>query len=281
MRFALRLLVVCGLLGAATLVLGNTAERWLIYPFDSTRVSPAVAGLTRVREVTFDSDGVSLLAWVAAPRRGKPVILYFHGNAGNLATRAGRLQRFLDRGYGLFAPAYRGSSGSDGKPVEEALIRDAEVAFRTLFQHLPVENGSAVVVYGESLGTAVALSLFESVALDDTKGFGAPAGLILEAPFTSIRDMAALHYPQLAPLAEKLANQWPSLNRAGRVGVPLLVIHGTEDTLIPIQMGRQVFAAAPSREKEFIAVKGAGHTDLWRSDLLPRLWGFVDQFALR
>ena len=108
-----------------------------------------------------------------------------------------------------------------------------------------------------------------------------PAALILEAPFTSVPDMAEMHYPGSGALAAKFDNQWPSLKRAKQVDVPLLVLHGTNDELIPIEMGRQIYAAAPSREKSFLTVSGGGHTDLWRPDTLPRLWHFVDQFAFR
>lgn len=281
MRGLLRLGVVLLILAAATVVLGSMAERWVLYPFDATRAPPAEAGLPGVEELYFDNDGETLIAWTAAPKRGRPVIFYLHGNAGNLAARAGRFRRFLDRGYGLFAPAYRGSSGSSGTPSEAALIWDTEVAFHRLFAEMPALTARRVVLYGESLGTAVALSLMASPALHPEKGHGPLAGVILEAPFTSIPDLAEHHYPGTRALAARLDSAWPSLTRAADLQAPLLVLHGTEDALIPIEMGRQITSAAPSRNKRFLPVKGAGHTDLWRTDTLPRLWAFIDQFALR
>lgn len=281
MRLLFRLLTLVVLGSFAMIALSSVAERFVLYPFNSSHVAPADAGLSGVTEYRFDNDGETLIAWTADPAPGKPVILYFHGNAGNLAARAGRFRRFLDRGYGLFAPAYRGSSGSTGTPSEAALTWDAETAYHALFTRFPDLPAARVVLYGESLGTAVAIALMATPSTNPDKGHGPPAAIILEAPFTSIPALAEHHYPGTGELAESLENQWPSLDQARVLTPPLLILHGTKDDLIPIEMGRQIFAAAPSRRKDFLTVKGAGHTDLWRTDTLPRLWRFIDQFALR
>jgi pimeloyl-ACP methyl ester carboxylesterase len=264
-RLVFRLVLLAGVV-LAVAAAASQAERWLIYPFDPRHVSPAEAGLSAVRETRLNTpDGESLVVWSAPPKRGKPVILYFHGNAGNLATRAGRFQRILDQGFGLIAPAYRGSSGSSGTPTEEALIADALL----VANHPDWPQSAKRVVYGESLGTAVSIALIAQGAHAD--------GLLLEAPLSSIHAMAETHYPSLVSLVDKLSNQWPSLERAQHLKLPLMIVHGTQDTLIPIEMGRQIHAAAPSRNKTFLAVKGAGHTDLWRSDTLPKIWRFLSQ----
>lgn len=289
MRFLFRLALTVSILLLGTIALGHWAERWLIYPLDPSHVTPSDAGLPRVREQIIEQGGETLIVWTAPPQHGQPVILYFHGNAGNLALRAGRFQRFLDRGYGLVAPAYRGSSGSTGRPSETALSADAAAIYRAIPELLvpdmrpssaTFENHPNVVVYGESLGTAVALSLVSSLAADPIKA--APiAALVLEAPFTSVAAMVEHHYPGLGDPARKLKNQWPNAARAAQVHQPLLVIHGSNDDVIPLRMGRQIFTAAPSARKQFLEVKSGGHTDLWRSDTLPKLWRFFDQFAVR
>ena len=186
MRFAIRVLVFLGLLWAGTLVLGSTAERWLIYPFDGTRIAPGSVGLGDVQEMSFRSDGETLIAWIAAPKPGKPTVFYLHGNAGNLAARAGRFRQFRTRGYGLFALAYRGSGGSSGTPSEAAILRDVRAAWDTHRARFPDIAPGTIILYGESLGTAATLSLF------DTGPWGSdpPGGVIVEAPFTSIADMA-------------------------------------------------------------------------------------------
>ncbi|TCL08882.1 hypothetical protein BXY66_0923 [Shimia isoporae] len=279
MRLAFRLLSLCIMLAFAAVTLAGPAERMIIYPFDATHVSPAEAGLPQVTEDIVEVGENSTIVWTAPPAKGKPVIFYLHGNAGNLANRAGRFRRFMDRGYGLIALAYPGSSGSTGTPSEDTL--KAAAAHLWLEKTTLFPSSSPTILYGESLGTAVAIHLNASVASDTVKGAGPAAALILEAPFASIPAMADYHYPGTGELAKNLQNQWDSLTAAQSISVPLFIFHGTNDTLIPIEMGRQIYAAAPSKSKEFLAVKGAGHNDLWRSDVLPELYRFIDQFALR
>ncbi|SHK00511.1 hypothetical protein SAMN05444000_1171 [Shimia gijangensis] len=180
MRFLFRLTVILGVLAFGTVVLGNLAERWVIYPFDSTEASPHDAGLERVDQIQFENDNETLIAWVAKPKAGKPVIFYLHGNAGNLAARAGRFDRFISRGYGLFAPAYRGSSGSSGSPSEAALIWDVETTYHAMFQHFPDLTSRQVVLYGESLGAAVTIALLNTPAMHPDKAFGPPAATVLK-----------------------------------------------------------------------------------------------------
>lgn len=267
--------------GFAGAALSNAAERWLIYPMDATRVSPADAGLPQVREQIFESDGERLVVWTAPPQPGQPVILYFHGNAGNLAARAGRFRRFLRRGYGLIAPAYRGSSGSSGTPSQDALRQDADRLYGALDAMMAGIAAHQVVIYGESLGSTVALHLLAGDAADPSHGAGPPGAVILEAPFTSVAALVGVHYPQLAPMADQLSNQWDSLGQISAVVTPLMILHGTQDALIPIEMGRQLYAAAPSEHKQFVQVQGGGHNDLWRSNVLPQIWSFIDAYLLR
>lgn len=110
----------------------DAIERQSLYPFNPTRVSPA-AVLLGLKERPIKIGGETIVTWVGQPRPKKPVIVYFHGNAGNLASRAGRFRRFRARGYGIIAMAYRGSSGSTGLPSEAAIISDA----RDLMAKLP------------------------------------------------------------------------------------------------------------------------------------------------
>lgn len=256
-------------------------ERMALYPFDSTHVSPQSLGQGRLSEQEWIApDGSKLIVWTALPNKGKPVIFYLHGNAGNLANRAGRFVRFLDRGYGLIAPAYRGSSGSDGSPSQKVISADIRHIWRNKQDILPTGD-APIVLYGESLGTGVAITgLLASTATDAEKGAGRPAAVVLEAPFTSIPDVVQGLYPSFSYLADYVTETWDSLRYSNWLIEPLLIIHGTKDELIPIEQGRRIFSAAPTQEKQFITVNGAGHTDLWRSDVLPRLWRFIDAYAV-
>lgn len=243
-------------------------ERAALYPFDATRVAPEALGLA-LKEERFPSGGEELVLWVARAQAGKPVVLYFHGNAGNLAARAGRFEQILARGFGLVALGYRGSSGSTGVPSERNIAYDAG---RLLARMGDYAGAAPVVIYGESLGSAVALAAIERAGVQ-------PAALVLEAPFTDIRAVARHAEPKLEPLIERMKSEWNSLRRIKGLKAPLLVIHGTDDELIPIAMGRAVFDAAPVQDKAFIAVKGGHHTDLWHSDVLPELWRFLERFG--
>ncbi len=267
----LRLALFLGVFTIGGLFGYNSFEAKAIYPFDTTRQSPASAGVAGLHERSLKTGGVRLIIWIAAPKPGQPTILYFHGNAGNLANRAGRFQLFLNRGYGVIAPAYRGSSGSTGRPTENALTRDALHIYHHLDQLIPGLTPATTVIYGESLGTGVALKLLAAPDVEQ------PAAVVLEAPYTSLPDVVRHLYPQYAPLIPWMKNIWNSLENVTRLTAPLLVLHGTDDPLIPINQGRQVFSAAHSQAKRFIAVQGAGHSDIWRSDTLPVLWRFIDR----
>jgi pimeloyl-ACP methyl ester carboxylesterase len=248
----------------------DAIERAMIYPFDATRVAPATAGVSEMQEV----ERAGLVVWEAAANPGQPTIFYLHGNAGNLANRAGRFSRFMAQGYGVIAPAYPGSSGSDGRPSQAAITE----AIRDIWRGLPDRLGpdARVVIYGESLGTGVAMLLLGSAATHPGKGL-APAGVILEAPFTSVRDVARHLYPGIDPLLSHLTQEWDSMARAGHLAMPLLVVHGQDDRMIPPDQGRALFEAAVSDDKRFLEVPGAGHADLWRSDTLQELWAFINR----
>ncbi|MEM6480757.1 MAG: alpha/beta hydrolase, partial [Pseudomonadota bacterium] len=116
-------------IGAALWVLLSLYERTSVYPLDASRISPSSLGLTSIREVDFAANGQILVLWVAPPQQDKPVIVYFHGNAGNLANRAERFARITGQGYGLIAMAYRGSGGSTGRPSEKAITEDASALY--------------------------------------------------------------------------------------------------------------------------------------------------------
>lgn len=239
-------------------------ERALVYPFDTSETAPDLPGVTAH---DFDHDGVRLLIWTAPPRPGKPVILYLHGNAGALSNRSARFRHFLDRGYGLIAPAYRGSSGSGGIPSQEAITADLRAIWAARATFVP--DGAPVILYGESLGTGIAM-----VALLSQPD--APKAAMLEAPYTSIMDVARAAYAGIDPLLPQLRNRWDSLAVAPDVTARILVLHGSKDQVIPIEQGRKLFAALSSKDKQFIESAQADHHTLWRSNVLPRMWRFID-----
>ena len=265
----LKLLTLMGVLGGGLIFGLGPLERQAIYPFDDRRIAPSAAGVPEMHEVVLRTNGQRLIVWVAAPKAGKPTILFFHGNAGGLANRAGRFRHFLRNGYGVIAPAYRGSSGSSGRPNEDRLTRDATYIYGNLDDLIPGLAAEEVVIFGESLGTGVALRLVAETGRQ-------PRAMILEAPYTALPDVVRYAYPDLASLIPRMTNIWNSRTHVTALKAPLLVVHGTEDPLIPIAQGREIYARAGSERKQFLAVRGAEHNDLWRSDVLLRIWRFVD-----
>ncbi|WP_050531921.1 alpha/beta hydrolase [Pseudaestuariivita atlantica] len=241
-------------------------ERKMLYAFSPLEETPESVGLAGV---TAQRVGESV-GWSAPPRRaGGPVIFYLHGNAGNLAIRAERFAAFQRQGFGFVAPAYRGSSGTPGQPGEAALVADAMEVWRAVPRLVP--EGGGVVIYGESLGSAVAVALVAEGAR--------PGGVILEAPFTSIPDMARAVTDMPDHLIARIRDTWDTRARAAALDVPLLVVHGTADAVVPVAMGREVFGAAASRDKDFMAVPGAGHLNVWQRDVTRRIWRFVEAYG--
>ncbi len=243
-------LLVLALLGyGGLLALMYVFQRALLYFPDSARTPPAQAGLPQAQEVTLtSSDGETLLAWFVPPRGDKPLVIYFQGNAEGLGPRAGRFRWLIADGTGLLALAYRGYGGSSGRPNEAGLMRDANAAYGFARAHYPAKR---IVLFGESLGTAVAVALAAGHEV---------AGVILDAPFTSAADVGAAAYP-FAPVRWLMKDQYHSDERIGRVSAPLLVLHGEQDRIVPVRFAERLFALA-REPKRFVRFAQGGHVDL-------------------
>jgi len=236
-------------LGVAGLLYAYQRD-FLYYP-DSRRpvgVLAGVASLSEIEIVTF--DGLRLLGWYVPPPEGRPVVLYFHGNAGSISNRAYRLSRFADAGFGVLMPEYRGYGGNAGQPSEVGFAADAEAAL-TFLEKEGIAS-KRIIVYGESLGTGVATR----VASEHEA-----AALVLEAPYTSITAMAAAQFPFL-PVRLMLHDRFDSLSRIAQVRAPILIVQGARDQVVPPALGRELFAAAPE-PKEFWSTPDGGHDDLF------------------
>lgn len=234
---------------AVVAVAAFALQRRLMYFPDPERISPASFNLLGVKERIIDApDGTRLISWYAPARPGRPTILYFHGNAGNLASRSERIRRYLTRGYGVLMLSYRGYGGSTGSPSERANVADAKLAYDQL-----ISDGvdpADIIVYGESLGSGVAVQ----VAAANEVG-----GLVLDAPYTTIVDVAAQAYPYL-PVRPFMFDRYESVRYLPDVKAPLLVLHGEADRVIPVEMGKAIYAAA-NAPKEIATFPRAGHSD--------------------
>ena len=247
----LKWLVVLAALGYVGILFAMyLAQRSFIYPVPSTtRTTPKAAGFALAEEhVLTTADGERVIVWHVAPRAGHRVVIYFPGNGDTLAGSAPRFEEMTADGTGLVALSYRGYAGSSGNPSEQGLLRDGAAAYAfTAAQYDP----GRVVLWGFSLGTGVAVALAAEHPV---------AGLILEAPYTSIADIAATAFPWL-PARYLLRDTFRSDERISRVTAPLLVMHGAQDTTIPIAFGERLFAMA-REPKQFVRFDGGGHADL-------------------
>jgi uncharacterized protein len=246
----LKWLLITALVGYGVIVAAAYfAQRALMYFPDRTRTAPAKAGLPQAEEIVLTaSDGERLIAWHVAPRGEKPVVLYFQGNGGALDLRAQRFAALTGDGTGLVALSYRGYGGSTGRPSEAGLLRDAEATYAFATARYPAER---LVLYGESLGSGVAVALAA-----DHKVYK----VVLEAPFTSAVDVGATAYPFL-PVRLLMHDRFRSDARIGEVTAPVLIMHGARDAVVPISQGERLYAliAAP---KKFVRFPGGGHSDL-------------------
>lgn len=268
----LRLLKPVLLLGLAAYlaVLGTLymRQRELVFPRDPAKADIASAGLAAAEEVSVaTADGERLVAWVVPPRAGKPVVLYFHGNSGNLG-RPGRIERFrglTEDGAGLFAVSYRGYGGSSGMPSEEGLLQDARAAYGVAAARFGAGN---LIGYGESLGTGVVLKLAAEVPLQ---------AVVLEAPYRSTLSVAQGTYPYL-PLSLLMKDQFRSDAVIGRVKAPLLVLHGERDQVIPFAQGQQLYELA-NAPKRFLRFPAGRHSDLPRYGSIGEIRRFLAEVA--
>ena len=222
-------------------------QRRLIY-FPDDHVPPVEDVLVGWSDASLTTtDGLHLGAWFAPPEPGQPVIVVFNGNAGNRSDRAVLGSRLQAQGFGVLLVDYRGYGGNPGRPREAGLALDARAANQWIGQHA---EGHPVVFFGESLGAAVAVEL--AVAHP-------PAALILRSPFTSLVDVAKEHYPLIA-FRFLLRDQFPSNERIDAVTSPVLVIAGSEDSIVPLTLSRELYELAPA-PKELVIVQGADHND--------------------
>lgn len=246
MRIAAIALIVTALIAYGAMVAflyGRQSA--LLYPASGERATAQEAGLSGFEDVALTTpDGERIVGWYKAPEPGKALMLYFHGNGGSLWNRRFRAKLLTEDGRGLLLVSYRGYSGSTGTPSETGLRSDARTAYDWLALRYPA---SRIVLYGESLGSGVAVRLATERRV---------AGIILDAPFTSTADVAGHHFWYLPVWL--MRDQYRSVDLVKDLTVPLLVLHGERDGVVPIGLGERLFGAAPE-PKRFVRIAGGDH----------------------
>jgi hypothetical protein len=236
--------------------------------------TPADAGLG-YEDVNVDTaDGERLHGWyVPAVQQGmgeaRGVLLFFHGNAGNISHRLESIALFNRLGLDVLIVDYRGYGRSTGRPTEAGTYRDARAAWDYLVGARGIGPGR-IVVFGRSLGGAVGAWLASQLPQAEM-----PAALIIESSFSSGADMARRLYP-IYPARLLTRLKYPVVDYAARLRCPLLVVHSRDDEIIPYAMGRAVYAAAP-QPKSFLELRGDHNAGFWisREDYTAGLEAFL------
>ena len=211
-----------------------------------------VANNYEERWIAVGTNGEKVHAWWAlSPDAKAPALLYLHGARWDLSGSVSRIERWRQLGFSVLAIDYRGfGKSTDVTPSEEFAYEDAEVAWAALATIAP---GKPRFLVGHSLGGAVAAEM--------ARRHPEAAGLVLEATFTSIKDMLAQTGWSILPVGLILTQQFDTLSKMSDIHVPVMVTHGTRDAIVPYEMGEKLFAAAKG-PKRFIKVDGASHHNL-------------------
>ena len=243
-----------GFLGMFFLLLGcdGLLEKTVVcFPQKEHDGIPEDFGL-KARDLFFKTrDQVRLHGWLFTADPQGPYLLWCHGNAGNISHRLENIALLLARGINVFIFDYRGYGKSEGSLSEQGFYQDTSAAWTCLLKEAPT-SPSRTVLFGRSLGCAMAVDLALQVPA---------AGLILESGFPHLGAMARVHYPFV--FSEKLlAGRYAALAKISRLQMPVLLVHGTKDSIVPISLGRRLFQAAPE-PKSFYEIPGADHNDTY------------------
>jgi fermentation-respiration switch protein FrsA (DUF1100 family) len=235
---------------AAVFLVRQIEARSIFFPMKAVPSVPLdVREPERVSLVT--ADGVTLDGWFLPGKAFKPVIFFLHGNAGHIGHRWNKLKMLALLETPIFILDYRGYGRSEGTPSERGLYRDAEAGYAELLKR--GYNPDKIVVYGESIGGAVAIELASKRPV---------RAVVVEDTFTSIPDVVRRSLPFIPPFL--LQTQMNSLSRIGRVRAPVLIFHSRDDEIIPYAMGRQLYLEA-NEPKHFVELRG-GHNTAFLED---------------
>ncbi len=227
-------------------------EKFIFYPSATIEQTPSSAGLAFEDIVFTTHDGVRLNGWLVPYAGADTTLLWFHGNAGNISHRVENIRLLHDKvAVNVFIFDYRGYGRSDGTVSEEGTYADGEAALRYLRARKEL-NPKKIVFFGRSLGAAVAA---------ETALKQGCLALILESPFASIREMARVAFPFL-PVGPFLRTRYDTVEKIKKIEIPLLVLHGDRDEIVPLAQGKKVFEAARG-PKEFYTISGASHNDTY------------------
>ncbi|MDD5194179.1 MAG: alpha/beta hydrolase [Candidatus Omnitrophica bacterium] len=271
-------IAICLLFAAFLFYLKNFEKNNIFYPSRKISATPKDAGLD-YEDVSFSASlgsgpqgKVTLNGWFIQGKSQAPVILFCHGNAGNISHRIPLLELFHQAGFSVFIFDYRGYGRSTGRPSEQGIYDDAFAAYQYLLKEKYVSPGD-VIIYGESIGTQAAVDLASR----------APAGLlVLYSGFSSAADMGKAIFPWFPEfLLRALSSvKFDSLSKIKQISIPKLIIHSREDEMVPFRLGEKLFAAAKA-PKEFLIMRG-GHNEgayAYQEEFIRAFTAFVNKYS--
>ncbi|MCD6035629.1 MAG: hypothetical protein K0R63_1370 [Rickettsiales bacterium] len=265
MEYFVTFLVIVELLYICVMAYMYVMQRSFIFKPEGELLPPDQYGLSGITDHILEAkDGIRFGTWFRkATDSSAPIIVYFHGNTGHIGDRFEKLAVFLEAGYGLCAPSYRGFGKSGGTPSESGLYADA----RATMEFLKSEGYSEkdLLLYGESLGSGVAVQM----ALE----YPGTRALVLEAAYTAICDRASETYPFL-PVYLLMKDAFDSLSKLPRITTPLLLFHGERDTVMPHHHGKRLLAAA-NAPKEGVFFPEVDHTKFDPKVLISHITRFI------
>ena len=244
MKIILHLVIIVVLFVVYVRYLENKS---IFYPSRSLFATPQEWGIPFEDVYIQTEDHVRVHGWLIKAPSAQSTVLFFHGNAGNIGDRLGKIDLFYRMGLNILIIDYRGYGKSEGYPTEEGIYKDAAAAYDYLAQRGDLK-GQKIIGYGASLGGAVAVDLAAQRPL---------TCLIVDSTFSSAVDIAKRIYPFVPSFL--IRTKLDSVSKIKRVDIPKLFIHSVEDRTVPIALGRKLYEAAPG-PKEFIEIRG-DHND--------------------
>lgn len=251
MRKLLKRLLALGVFGYFAILGWIYLNQSSLLYFPNNEVSDvSTYNLNNTKEVFLvTDDGVKIQTWYHPATPGKPMMIWLHGNSYNLANKSNQLRQLLDMGYGFIAFSWRGFGKSEGAPTKEGLYKDARAAVNFLSQ-IGYQPEDAIIV-GESLGSGIAVKMANEYKFK---------GVLLITPYTTIADRAQEIYWYL-PVKSLVNDDFSCISGIDQIDTPLLIVHGTDDKVIPHQHSEALIAKAVE-PKKLVIYEGKGHSNL-------------------
>ncbi len=258
---------------AAIICLMFQFQRHFTYFPDKNSVTPNSVGASGMEVIAVQPSNMkeSINGWYQSPSDpSKPVIIYFHGNGLSIPSYYERVEPFLKNGYGVLMAEYRGYGGNPGKPTERGLYADADAYYQWLIQTGNIPE-SRIVFYGLSLGSGI--------AVDQAAKHSDAMALILEAPFTSLPDVARPRYFFL-PVDLLMLDRYNNGKKIGKIDLPLLLMYGERDNIVPPVLGKRLFDLG-NQPKTLKSYREAGHNDVTDHGGIKDTLDFLESLRLK